>query len=167
MSLEPRFQSGAIHVPAGEGIQRWVAGDTYSIKAVGQQTKGTLGLVEASVPPGAGPIAHIHAVGDEAFYILDGQLEFLDGERVYTAKTGDFIYVPAGIRHRFKNKHVHTARMLFMFTPAGPEEALVEGGDHAIPGVPPPAWDAERFALIDEVARSLNLSTELFPETEG
>lgn len=30
--------------------------------------------------PGSGPIAHIHTAGDEAFYISDGELEFLNGD---------------------------------------------------------------------------------------
>ena len=164
MSFDREFLSGAIHVPAGEGIQRWVAGDMYSIKATAAHTDGTLGLVEASVPPGAGPVAHVHNVGNEAFYILDGQLEFLDGERTFTARTGDFIYVPAGTRHRFRNKFLHTARMLFLFTPGGLEASVVEGGDEAVPGMPPPVWDMARFALIGQVTDNLGLDTDIFPE---
>jgi len=77
---DPRYStSGAAHVPAGEGPTTWFAGDTYTIKASRESTNGSLGLVEATVPPGGGPIAHIHTRTDEAFYILSGQLEILDG----------------------------------------------------------------------------------------
>ena len=64
---DPRYStSGAAHVPAGEGPTTWFAGDTYTIKASRESTNGSLGLVEATVPPGGGPIAHIHTRTDEA-----------------------------------------------------------------------------------------------------
>jgi mannose-6-phosphate isomerase-like protein (cupin superfamily) len=44
-------------------------------------------------------------------------LEFLDGDRIFTARSGDFVFVPRGIHHRFTNKGLHTAKLLFLFTP--------------------------------------------------
>ena len=85
----PRYRiSGAVHVLAGEGPTTWFAGDTYTIKASRESTNGSLGLVDATVPPGGGPIAHIHTRTDEAFYILSGQLEILDGARSFIASPG-------------------------------------------------------------------------------
>jgi len=81
------------------------------------------------VPPGGGPIAHAHTKADEAFYILSGELEILDGMRTFVVGTGDFVFVPRGIRHRFKNTGVHLARMLFMFSPGG-EEGVFAYGDY-------------------------------------
>jgi hypothetical protein len=48
------------------------------------------------------------------------------------------VHVPAGIRHRFKNKTAHAARMIFLFTPGGPEEAFLQYSDPARPGELPP-----------------------------
>jgi hypothetical protein len=42
----------------------WAVGDTYTIKATGDQTNGGFGFIEATVPPGGGTGAHAH--GDEA-----------------------------------------------------------------------------------------------------
>jgi hypothetical protein len=68
---DPRYStSGAVHVPAGEGPTTWFAGGTYTIKASRESTNGSLGLVDATVPPGGGPIAHIHTRTDEAFYCM-------------------------------------------------------------------------------------------------
>lgn len=136
---------GATHVPAGGGPTYWVAGDVYSIKSTAEISNGAFTFVDASVPPGGGPIAHIHTRSDEAFYVLDGELEMLDGDRIYTARTGDFVFVPRGIRHRFKNKGVHTVRLLLMFTPAGEERGFMLGED-ARPGEPAPPWGPEDFA---------------------
>jgi quercetin dioxygenase-like cupin family protein len=165
VSFGREWRSGAIHVPAGEGIQKWVAGDTYSVKLTSAQTDGAFSFIEASVPPGQGPVAHVHNGGAEGFYLLDGELEFLNGDKRFTAHSGDLVYVPAGIRHRFKNKHVHTAKMLFFFTPAGPESAFLIGDD-AVPGTPPPAWDMARFAEIGELVKTLDINTDIIPEED-
>jgi quercetin dioxygenase-like cupin family protein len=144
-SKDARYtKSGAVHVPAGEGPTTWFSGDTYTIKASGQSTGGSLGLVEATVPPGGGPIAHAHTRADEAFYVLSGELEILDGSRTFVAGAGDFVFIPRGIRHRFKNTGLHSSRMLFMFTPGG-EEGVFAYGDEAQPGQPPTVWGIERF----------------------
>ncbi|GIF68979.1 hypothetical protein Ais01nite_70140 [Asanoa ishikariensis] len=162
---DPRYtKRGAMFVPAGQGIQRWVAGDMYSVKASAKTTNGLLGFVEASVPPGGGPVAHVHNRESEAFYLLDGELEFLDGDETHTAHTGDFVFVPPGVRHRFKNKGVHTAKLLFLFSPGGAEESFVVGGDEPVPGEPIPAWDGPRFQKMFEDISGLDLQVDILPE---
>jgi mannose-6-phosphate isomerase-like protein (cupin superfamily) len=163
-SEDPRYTtSGAMHVPAGEGPTTWFSGDTYTIKASGQSTDGSLGLVEATVPPGGGPIAHAHTRTDEAFFVLSGELEILDGSRTFVAGAGDFVFVPRGIRHRFKNTGLHSARMLFMFTPGG-EESVFRYGDVAKPGQPPPAWGIERFSTPEILRFNDEFGVQILPE---
>ena len=163
---DPRYSaSGAVHVPAGEGPTTWFAGDTYTIKASRESTNGSLGLVDATVPPGGGPVAHIHTRTDEAFYVLSGQLEILDGARTFIAGTGDFVFIPRGTRHRFKNTGVHGARMLFMFTPGG-DEGVFRYGDEPQPGHPPPVWTAERFKTPEIVKFNEESGIEIVPEGE-
>lgn len=139
------FTPGATHVPPDGGITKWFSGDVYSVKLTAAQTHGVLGVVEASVPPGGGPVAHTHADQSETFYLLSGELEFLDGDTTFTARPGDLVHIPAGLRHRFTNVGVHTAKMLFFYTPGGAEGLFVEGGDEPVPGVPVPPWGPERF----------------------
>jgi mannose-6-phosphate isomerase-like protein (cupin superfamily) len=163
-SEDPRYTtSGAVHVAAAEGPTTWFSGDTYTIKASGQSTGGSLGLVEATVPPGGGPIAHAHTRTDEAFYVLSGELEILDGSRTFVAGAGDFVFIPRGIRHRFKNTGVHSARMLFMFTPGG-EESVFRYGDEAQPGQPPPAWGIERFSTPEILRFNEEFGVLILPE---
>ncbi len=117
---DPRWtKRGAIYIPADEGVTKWVSDSVYSVKVHSDITDGHLGFVEAQVPPGSGPVAHVHNRNSEAFYLLDGELEFLNGDEKITARSGDFIYVPPGIRHRFLNKSTRHAKMLFLFTPGG------------------------------------------------
>jgi quercetin dioxygenase-like cupin family protein len=146
---------GVLHVPAGEGTAVWFNGDVLTIKLTGQQTNGNVGLIRADVPPGGGPAPHIHPHADETFYLLDGELQFLNGEETFTAKTGDTVFVPRGTRHRFLNVSVNHAAMVFFYTPGGGERLFLEGGDQPQPGVAAPLWGPERIddnllRLLDE-----------------
>lgn len=137
-----------LHVPAGEGLTKWVSGDEYTMKATKAQTAGSLAFIEAIVPPGGGPIAHAHTAEEEAFYVLDGELEFLDGDRTFIGRAGDFVFIPRQRRHRFKNITGRPAKTLFLFTPAGPEDLFVEGGDDPRPGERPEPWGLERVPQV-------------------
>ncbi|MGW1711011.1 cupin domain-containing protein [Streptomyces sp. NPDC002206] len=158
---DPRWNKrGAFYVPSGQGPTVWAAGDVYTIKATGAQTNGGFGFIEATVPAGGGPPAHAHPEEEETFYILDGELEFLDGDHTFTAVAGDFIHIPRGVRHRFLNRGNHAAKMIFMFTPPRLEQIIA---DHALPvrpgEAPPPLDDdqIERFDLMARKARTIML----------
>lgn len=150
------------HVPRGTGHTTWMSGDVYRMMATHEETGGSLAVVEAVVPPGSGPVAHAHPRADEAFFILEGELEFLNQDRLFTAAAGDFVFVPRGTRHRFKNVSDTTARMIFLFTPAGPERLFVEGGDLPVAGSLPEPWPMERFAALADLAA--RTGTEIMPE---
>jgi quercetin dioxygenase-like cupin family protein len=147
--------SKALYVPAGGGITKWFSGDVYTVKATAADTNGSLGAVDASVPPGGGPVPHTHPGHDEIFYLLSGTLEFLDGEETFVAGPGDLVFVPRGHRHRFTNTGLHPARMLFFYTPGGVEQVFVEGGDNPVAGQQVPNWGPERFdpALLDLLSK--------------
>lgn len=112
-----------------------------------RQTNGAIGLVEAGVPAGSGPVPHTRATQDETFYMLSGELEFLDGDKTFIAGAGagDVVHIPRRVRHRFRNVGVHTAKMIFSYTPGGTEGIFVEGGGTPVPGVQVQAWGPERF----------------------
>jgi quercetin dioxygenase-like cupin family protein len=156
---DPRWDKrGALYVPSGEGPTVWAVGDTYTIKATGDQTNGGFGFIEATVPPGGGTDAHAHGDEEETFYILDGELEFLDGNHIFTAGPGDFIHIPRGIRHRFKNKGLHAAKMIFMFTPPGAEKFIRDYSVPAQPGVQPPPPNEADLARAQEAISLINLA---------
>ncbi|MGV9349613.1 quercetin 2,3-dioxygenase [Streptomyces spiralis] len=144
---------GALYVPSGEGPTVWAADDVYTIKATGAQTNGSIGFIEATVPAGGGPVPHAHTREDETFYVLDGELEFVDGDDVFTAVAGDFIHVPKGIRHGFKNKRIHAARLLFIYTPPGLEQLMLDHSTPARPGQTPPPVSDDMKARAEQVTR--------------
>src|SRR6266705_3164355 len=89
--------------PTGTAPAVWGPGDLYSLLATGEETNNAFFQFEAFVPEGGGPPAHVHSREDESFYIVSGRLEILLGDKTYQAKTGDFVYIPRGTIHRFKN----------------------------------------------------------------
>lgn len=135
----------SIHIPARAGITTWFNGDIVTTKLTAGETGGALGLLEATCPPGGGPRPHVHQEHDETFYLLAGDLEFLQGDRVLTAGPGDVVFIRRGTTHRFYNPGIQPARMLFLFTPGGPEGMFTEGGDEPRPGVQVQPWGDERL----------------------
>ena len=110
-------EQGCLFVPTGAGITKWVSGDVYTMIATTETTQGSLGFVEASVPPSGGPRAHQPNDTDEVFYLISGALEFLVGDRAFMARSGDFVFVPRGIWHRFANKGECILRSCFSCSP--------------------------------------------------
>jgi mannose-6-phosphate isomerase-like protein (cupin superfamily) len=142
----------SLHIPAGGGVITWFNGDILTTKLTADQTGGALGLVEATCPPGGGPIPHIHQEHEETFYMVSGELEFVQGERVLTAGAGDVVFIPRGMTHGFHNTGIQPAKLVFVYTPGGPENLFIEGGDEPQPGVQVQPWGPER---LDEHLMSL------------
>ena len=66
-----------VHVAADEGKTLWVVDELMTFKAVGENTGGAYTLTDSLVPPQGGPPPHIQHREDEAFWVLQGELEFL------------------------------------------------------------------------------------------
>jgi quercetin dioxygenase-like cupin family protein len=144
VSLHPEPER-ATHVPSGDGVRRVLSRDLYVTKLRALQTGGRLGLVHATVPPGEGPPPHVHVEHDELFYVLAGELEFLDGQRTFRGGPGDAVFLPRGHRHRFRNVGDTDAVMLFVYTPSGVEEGFIDAGDEPVGRAPRQEWSLERI----------------------
>jgi mannose-6-phosphate isomerase-like protein (cupin superfamily) len=154
----------AMHVPPDEGRSLHLSGDTYTFKALGEDTVGSLVLLEARVPPLGGPPPHIHHAEDEFFWLLEGELEFLTNGRTFTANAGSFVYVPKGTTHCFKNVGTQTTRMLAAFTPAGIEGMFFEVGRPATEGSSPAPPDQEEIEKLLAAAPRYNV--EILPPAQ-
>jgi quercetin dioxygenase-like cupin family protein len=72
---------------------------------------------ESSREPGEGAPPHAHNENEEAFYVLDGVIEFaVDGERI-RADSGTFVLVPRGTTHAFEVVGSSAARYLCIVSP--------------------------------------------------
>jgi len=110
-------------------------------------------LVEGLVAPGAGPPPNRHSADDEAFYVLDGTFEFGIGSEIRTAKAGDFVKIPRGEVHTFKNTGTDVGRILIMNAPGTSHVRFFsEAGTPMPPGtrdMPPPSGPPDVPRLVE------------------
>ena len=101
-------------------------GQCHSL-ATGQQTGGNFGLYRWEMGPAVGgPAPHFHKTMTESFYVLDGEVEFFEGNDWVAGHAGDFVHVPEGGIHGFRNVADAPASMLILFTPGAPREDYFE-----------------------------------------
>lgn len=115
-SFDPpeRYTPEAYVVGAGEGGVLTDDERTIRIKVA----RPELCLFEFDALPGyTGPGPHIHREHVDAFYVLEGALEFeLDGERE-RADAGTFVAATPGVVHTFKNAADARVRFINMHAP--------------------------------------------------
>ena len=130
---DPRYlgengETTAVYRPAGEKADLEIGVVTrVHYLATGDSTNGDFGLYRWEMgvqQSGAG--AHFHRTISESFFILSGTVRVFNGERWIDATPGDFVHVPPGGIHGFRNESGEPASFLLLFTPGAPREAYFE-----------------------------------------
>lgn len=104
------------------------SGGTVDYLATGDGTAGELGLYRWNFGPDeSGPDAHFHRTISESFYVLSGSVRLYDGERWIDGIPGDYVYIPEGGIHGFRNESGEPSSMLILFAPGAPREGYFEG----------------------------------------
>ncbi|MGH3570191.1 MAG: cupin domain-containing protein, partial [Pseudonocardia sp.] len=103
------------------------SGNTVHYLATGGSTNGQFGLYrwEMGARP-SGPEVHFHRSISESFFILSGAVRIFDGARWIDTAPGDFVHVPEGGVHAFRNESGEPASMLLHFAPGAPREGYFE-----------------------------------------
>jgi mannose-6-phosphate isomerase-like protein (cupin superfamily) len=160
---ETGTEQGAVGVYPDGGRSIWLLGMLVTFKAVSEETGGEYSLYELTVPPQLGALPHIHHAETEAYYVLDGEVEFLKGEHTVRAGVGEFVFIPRGMVHGFTNVGQETARCLGFVTPGGLHEKLLAGlGEPAkAETLPPPPEGMPDVEKIAEIVRRYD--TEMLP----
>ncbi len=115
---------------AGEGTRLEFPGSTLVIKIGGARNGGDYTVIEYIAEPGdAGPVPHVHRDHEELFFVLEGAFEFILGDERRRLYAGDFVRVPPGMLHGFRNVGAERARWLGVASPSGLEHALAEMRD--------------------------------------
>ncbi len=109
-------------------------------------------MMEELLRKDSGPGPHKHTWSDETFYIPDGEITFLVGDEVRTARTGDFLMVPPNTRHAFRVDS-ETTRFLNGYTPASLEACIVERAMRAAERVLPPKNTSPTIAMAPELLK--------------
>jgi mannose-6-phosphate isomerase-like protein (cupin superfamily) len=101
--------------------------DATHYLATTDTTRGEFGLYRVEMRPRAGgPKKHFHKRISESFYVLDGTVRVFDGVQWVDTRKGDFLHVPQGGLHAFRNDSDAPADMLLLFTPGAPREEYFE-----------------------------------------
>ncbi|GLZ32699.1 cupin [Lentzea sp. NBRC 105346] len=96
--------------------------------ATGKSTNGHFGLYRWDTgPEPTGPKPHFHRAITESFFVISGTMRLYDGSKWIDGRAGDFLFVPEGGIHAFRNESGEPASMLILFTPGAPREGYFEG----------------------------------------
>ena len=105
-------------------------GTLITFKATATETEGRFSLVDSTTAPGQGSPPHLQRDDAEAFYVLEGEYEFVLGDKSATHGPGSFVFVPRGTPHGFRNAGSVPARMLIINLPGGlHENFFAEAGE--------------------------------------
>jgi quercetin dioxygenase-like cupin family protein len=144
---------------AQEGTATWSLDSLIITKVASVETGSAYSLQEQVVTPASNPPMHVHVAEEEAFYVLDGEIELEVDGTVAVARTGSFALVPRGVAHTYRVL-TETARVLVLTSsagaaPGGGFEGFVAAlGRPAEALVPPPPSqpDLERLATAAAAA---------------
>lgn len=129
-------------LPPGEGQKFSVLDHVFTTKATGKDTKGAWAFYEIAETAGGGAPLHTHS-WDEAFYILEGEVEIQMGTENIVATPGCFINIPGETAHGFKILSP-LARFIALVSPAEAEKFYEEMG-RFLSSTPP---DMEKLQAI-------------------
>ncbi|HEY3485282.1 MAG TPA: cupin domain-containing protein [Ilumatobacteraceae bacterium] len=94
-----------------DGEATWFFNALMTTKATMTETAGAYSLTEHLVTAASNPPMHVQVDEDEAFYIVDGEVEFEVDGHIALATPGTFAFVARGAAHTFRVL-TDTARML-------------------------------------------------------
>ena len=107
------------------GPAYWWLDILWVLFADANDTGGRFAMMYELMPKGSGPGPHKNTWSDETYYMLHGEIAFLVGDEIRTARQGDFVLVPRDTRHAFRVDS-DTASFLDGYSPASLEAAVAE-----------------------------------------
>ena len=149
----------AIARKSDESRALWFLGGLYEILVSGEETGGQVTVMRMTAPAGTGSPPHTHP-GEEALYVLEGELTVHIGDEVVSAKPGSSFYFPAGTREFFEA--VTQATVLVTYTPGGVDKFFAEVGEPAATRtLPPPSNEPPEFERIVRIAAEHGMNIDL------
>jgi quercetin dioxygenase-like cupin family protein len=109
----------AVVVEPGKGRGTWAMGSIFEHLLESPPGTDRLGVALVTQPPGVATPLHRHTRESEAFYLLEGRMDYRAGDTVHELYAGCFIHLPAGLPHAFRIRGDGPARFLAMVDPGG------------------------------------------------
>ena len=128
-------------------------GNLLRFLARSPETGGAYCLVESLTAPGAGAPPNRHPSDDEAFYVIDGSFEFAIEDETIAARAGDFVKIPNGAVHAFKNVGEAPGRLLIINSPSRAHDGFFSEAGEPMPSgtreLPAPAGAPDIPRLLE------------------
>jgi quercetin dioxygenase-like cupin family protein len=135
----------------GTGRGTWAMSSLFEHLLESPPGSDRLGVALVTQPPGVATPLHRHTREAEAFYLLNGRMDYRAGDEDYELYAGCFMYLPAGLPHAFRIRGDEPARFLAMVEPGGllglydevgipAAELRLPGDDGLSPEVEIPRW---------------------------
>jgi quercetin dioxygenase-like cupin family protein len=141
----------AVAVATGAGEARWWFGALAVIKATAVDTGGQFTLVDVTVAPNDPGVRHVHHNEDEAFWVLEGDMNLEVGGKYTEMHAGDYAFGPRDIPHSFTTGDAG-CRVLFILTPGGFENLIMATSEPAqARTLPPPSDEMPDIARLNEI----------------
>lgn len=124
---DPGLVNARLRRSATEPDVRYKNGGTVDYLATGESTDGRFGLYRWNMSATrSGPDPHFHRTISESFFVISGTIKLFDGRQWIDGRPGDFLFVPEGGIHGFRNESSEDASMLILFAPGAPREDYFE-----------------------------------------
>ncbi len=108
----------------GEGRSYPMGRINAVFKADGDETRTAYSISEWWLSPHTqGPGAHAHEE-DDVFYVIEGTMSFLMGDRWIDAPEGSFVLAPGGVTHDFENRSSNRSGVLNFSIPGDFEKNM-------------------------------------------
>lgn len=118
-------QHSPLRLDANETKSFWVIGHRVTLIPVG----GRVAAVEVVTPIGvSGPPPHYHEDTDECFYVTAGRLGVMSGNTWTSLGPGEYMNIPRGMVHTFRNEGEDELRVVRGYEPQGFERFFLEYG---------------------------------------
>ena len=151
-------QTSAVFCEPGTARSTWAMAGLFEHLLEGDQER--LGVALVTQPPGVATPLHRHTREAEAFFMLEGHVQYRAGDEVFELRPESFIYLPAGLPHAFRIRGDAPARFLAIVEPGQllhlydevgipAAERRLPGEDGLGPDVEIPKWReiAPRYGL--------------------
>jgi quercetin dioxygenase-like cupin family protein len=131
---------------------RWFFANLVEVKLSQEQAGGHMSIVGFAGPPGDMPPLHLHRTDDEAWYVIEGEMNFFVGdEQPIPVKAGGLAFGPKGVPHTYRVESSEPAYWLAICTPGDFQRFVVAAsrpaGRAELPSMTEPPSDAEIAAV--------------------
>lgn len=158
MGITSEGQTSAVFCEPGTARSTWAMAGLFEHLLEGDEER--LGVALVTQPPGVATPLHRHTREAEAFFMLEGHMQYRAGDDVFDLHPESFIYLPAGVPHAFRIRGDAPARFLAIVEPGQllhlydevgipAAERRLPGEDGLSPDVEIPKWreTAPRYGL--------------------